>query len=111
MSKRKLAFVSVAPLMLFAFLFAAPPSQAQSAQPDDGVYDVGSLLLNILHVPFKLVTCVGTQVAGGVAYVATYGVEGNYFGGTNGREIGGIATGACKGQWIIRSEDVKRDYQ
>jgi hypothetical protein len=110
MSKRKLAFVSIAPLMLFAFLFTASLSQAESG-PDDGVYDVGSVLLNILHVPFKLVTCVGTQIVAGVDYVGTYGVEGNYFGGTNGREIGGVATGACKGQWIIRSEDVKRDYQ
>jgi hypothetical protein len=110
MSKRKLAFVSVASLMFSAFLFIASPSQAQPA-PDDGLYDVGAFLLNILHVPFKLVTCVGTQIGAAVPYVATYGVEGNYFGGTNGREIGEAAAGACKGQWIIRSDDVKRDYQ
>ena len=110
MPQKKFAPVILAGLMLIAVLFVASPSQAQS-QEEDAAFHVGSLLLNILHVPFKLVTCVGTQVGAGAAYVATYGVEGNYEGGTNGKELGGYASGACKGQWIIRVEDVKRDYQ
>jgi len=110
MPQKKIASVTLAVLTLIALLFVASPSQAQS-QEEDAAFQVGSLLLNILHVPFKLATCVTSQVAGAAFYVGTYGVEGNYFGGTNGREIGENASGGCKGQWIIRSEDVKRDYQ
>jgi hypothetical protein len=54
---------------------------------------------------------VGTQATAAVAYVGTYGVEGSYDGGTNGRDIGEVARRSCTGDWIIPPEQVKRDYQ
>ncbi|HWP60823.1 MAG TPA: hypothetical protein VNL14_23210 [Candidatus Acidoferrales bacterium] len=110
MRQKNPASTMFAVIMVVALLFFTSPVQAQS-QEEEAVYTAGSLLLSILHVPFKLATCVGTQALVAVGYVTTYGVEGNYEGGTNGRELGGYAAGACKGQWIIRAEDVKRDYQ
>jgi hypothetical protein len=45
-----------------------------------------------------------------VAYVATFGVAGNYEGGTNGRQIGEVARKSCTGPWLISPDQVKTDY-
>ena len=86
-------------------------AQQSTAQQTDGFSVLGSVLLSVLHVPFKLVTCVGTQTGAAVAYTATFGVAGNYDGGTNGRQIGEVARRSCTGDWIITPEQVSRDYQ
>ena len=76
-----------------------------------GFVDIlGGILLTPLLFPVKLVTCVGTQVTAGAAYVATFGVEGNYNGGTNGRDIGEVARRSCTGSWWVRPSQVMRDY-
>ena len=74
------------------------------------VHILGGILLTPLLFPVKLVTCVGTQVTAGAAYVATFGVEGNYNGGTNGRDIGEVARRSCTGSWWVRPSQVQRDY-
>jgi len=96
-------------LCLAFTLSAARPAAAQSGL-EEGLAVTGSVLLSILHLPIKLTTCVGTQALAAVAYTATYGVAGNYEGGTNGREIGEVARRSCGGSWIIPPEQVKRDY-
>jgi hypothetical protein len=53
----------------------------QAPAEDNGVFVLGSILYSIIHLPLKLVTCVGTQATAAVAYTATYGVPGNYDGG------------------------------
>jgi hypothetical protein len=84
--------------------------QASSAQVD-GFSVLGSLFLSVLHVPLKLATCIGTQAGAAVAYTATFGVAGNYDGGTNGRQIGEVARRSCSGDWFITPEQVSRDYR
>jgi hypothetical protein len=85
---------------------AQQAAQEESSSP----FVLGSILLSILHIPLKLVTCVGTQVTGAAAYVATYGVEGAYDGGTNGRDIGETARRSCTGDWVIPASQVRKDY-
>jgi len=110
--EKTLLGISVA---IIAFYMLLGPSSAPAQQtPSEGeevAYTLGSVVLSLLHLPFKLVTCVGTQTVTSVAYVATYGVPGNYQGGTNGREIGEVARGACAGPWLISYNQVKEDYQ
>jgi hypothetical protein len=107
--------LSLAILML-SVIFVPSVSRSQEAatkegdgRPGAGFY-VGSVLLSILYVPVKLVTCVGTQAGAAVAYTGTYGVPGNYDGDTNGRDIGEVARRSCTGSWIIKPEQVKKDY-
>ena len=76
----------------------------------DGIFVVGSILMSILHVPTKLVTCVGTQFSAALFYNATYGVPGGYEGGTNGRDIGETARRSCTGDWVITPSQIKADY-
>jgi hypothetical protein len=83
----------------------------QTATGNDGVSVLGSIFLSVLHLPLKLATCVGTQVGAAVAYTATFGVAGNYDGGTNGKQIGEVARRSCTGDWIITPDQVARDYQ
>ncbi|HWO40269.1 MAG TPA: hypothetical protein VNO43_00500 [Candidatus Eisenbacteria bacterium] len=97
-------------LCLASTFSVARPAAAQGGL-EDGLAVTGSVLLSVLHLPIKLTTCIGTQALTAVAYTATYGVAGNYEGGTNGREIGEVARRACAGAWIIPPEQVKRDYQ
>lgn len=99
-----------ATLLVTALLLAPFNVRAQQAQEEDGAFVLGSILLSILHFPMKLVTCVGTQTTAAVAYTATYGVPGHYDGGTNGRDIGEVARRSCTGDWIIRTQQVKKDY-
>ena len=86
-------------------------AQQSAPQGEDGAFFLGSFLLSVLYFPVKLATCVGTQAAAAVAYTATYGVPGNFDGGTNGKDIGEVARRSCAGSWIIPAEQVKKDYQ
>ena len=113
-----------ATLLILSLLLAANAGQAEElAQQDDpasypatqsrrpGFFHIlGSIVFTTLHFPAKLVTCVGTQSVAAVAYTGTFGVEGNYAGGTNGREIGEVARRSCTGSWIVRPSQVVRDY-
>jgi hypothetical protein len=108
--KRTAAAISA---VVLAMTIMAAPSLARaqsSGQEDNGVFVLGSVLLSILHVPFKLATCAGTQATAAVFYAGTYGVPGHYDGGTNGREIGETARRSCTGTWFITPEQVKKDY-
>jgi|ERR671923_1468523 hypothetical protein len=108
--KRKTTAAVIA-ILLSSCLTATPVIAAEpTASGDDGIFYVGSVLLSILHLPLKLVTCVGTQAGAAVAYTATYNVPGNYDGGTNGREIGEVARKSCTGPWIITPDQVRKDY-
>ena len=86
-------------------------AQGSTTQPVDGISVIGSIFLSVLHLPLKLATCVGTQTGAAVAYTTTFGVAGNYDGGTNGKQIGEVARRSCTGDWIITPEQVKKDYQ
>src|SRR6516165_1996109 len=59
------------PALLLAGSISFAPTLAHAQQADtredDGVFVLGSVLLSILHVPLKLVTCVGTQATAAVA--------------------------------------------
>ena len=119
----KQSLVSVIGVTLLAFSLLAPANRslAEEATQDavsqprrsgPGFFPIlGSIFFTPVHLVVKTVTCVGTQVGGGAAYVATYGVEGHYDGGTNGRDIGETARRACTGSWIVRPSQVARDYR
>jgi hypothetical protein len=100
---------------VFSFLvvpslsLAAESTQQEQRRPGF-VHILGGILLTPPVFVGKLVTCVGTQVTAGVAYTATFGVEGNYNGGTNGREIGEVARRSCTGSWWVRPSQVLADY-
>ena len=112
--KHKKYSVLIAAILLLSF--AAAPSismaqQATSRTPEPGFFSVlGSIVLSTLHVPFKAVTCVGTQATAAVAYTATFDVGGHYDGGTNGKDIGETARRSCTGSWIVTPSQVARDY-
>lgn len=121
MKQRTYSLLNVA--ILVVSLLAAPTvTIAEEMQQDDRAMQstqsrrpgfahiLGSIVFTTLHVPFKLVSCVGTQTLAAVAYTGTFGVEGNYEGGTNGREIGEVARRSCTGSWIVRPSQVVRDY-
>jgi len=111
MKKRKLAKIAATTLALAIFTAPGIGSAAEeSAREESGPFVLGSIFLSILHFPVKLVTCVGTQVTGAAAYAATYGVEGAYDGGTNGRDIGETARRSCTGDWVIPASTVRKDY-
>jgi len=111
MNKKILAKIAAATLAIVIVTAPGIGSAAeQAAQEESSPFVLGSILLSILHFPVKLVTCVGTQVTGAAAYVATYGVEGAYDGGTNGRDIGETARRSCTGDWVIPASQVRKDY-
>jgi hypothetical protein len=108
-------FVKMTGVLFLAAALLAGPALGRAAQPgstqdDNGVFVLGSVLLSILHVPYKLVTCVGTQATAAVFYTATYDVRGHYDGGTNGKDIGETARRSCTGDWIITPSQVREDY-
>jgi hypothetical protein len=111
MKKRILRSMFVGFVMMSVLAGPGALRAQESAAQVDGFSILGSILLSVLHVPFKLVTCVGTQTGAGVAYTATFGVPGNYDGGTNGKQIGEVARRSCTGDWIITPEQVSKDYQ
>jgi hypothetical protein len=111
MKKRLLNRLSV---VIIAIAVLALPiagrTQQSPAQEDNGIFVLGSILMSILHVPLKLATCVGTQATAAVAYTATFGVQGHYDGGTNGKDIGETARRSCTGSWFITPSQIKDDY-
>ena len=111
--KRRILRSMCAGLLVISALAVPGALRAQQStmQQTDGFSVLGSVLLSVLHVPFKFVTCVGTQASAVVAYTATFGVAGNYDGGTNGKQIGEVARRSCTGDWIITPEQVSKDYQ
>jgi len=111
--KRKITAKLIIVLLIFGFALSPSDLRAQQpgAQSEDGASYFGSFILSVLHLPLKLATCVGTQAVAAVAYTATFGVAGNYDGGTNGKEIGEVARRSCTGAWVITPEQVKKDYQ
>jgi hypothetical protein len=111
--KEKILRGTCAGLLFISFL-GVPGSllaQQSNTQEVNGWSVLGSVLFSVLHVPFKLATCVGAQTGAAVAYTTTFGVAGNYDGGTNGKEIGEVARRSCTGDWIITPEQVSNDYQ
>ncbi len=112
MIKRRLRLA--VPALILALSISSLPALAYAEQAnnqeDNGIFVLGSVLFSILHLPLKLATCVGTQAGAAVAYTATYGVEGSYDGGTNGKDIGETARRACTGSWFITPSQVKDDY-
>ena len=104
----------IAVILLLSFAAMPGVSIAQEANERStgpGFFSVlGSIVFTTLHVPFKAVTCAGTQVTSAVAYAGTFGVEGHYDGGTNGRDIGETARRSCTGSWIVRPSQVAKDY-
>ena len=111
MNKKIVGVISA--LFLVGSLLAAPTlvrAQQAPAQDDNGIFVLGSVLLSILHVPYKLVTCAGTQAGAAVIYTSTFGVRGHYDGGTNGRDIGETARRSCTGDWIVTPRQVREDY-
>ena len=120
--KQSFALVTSATLLLVSLSAPASRSLAEQAAQDEapnsvnqtrrpGFFSIlGSIVFTTLHLPAKLITCVGTQATSAVAYTATFGVEGNYDGGTNGRDIGETARRSCTGSWIVRPSQVVRDY-
>jgi hypothetical protein len=112
MMKRSLTQAVAVSILAGSIALLPTLTHAQQAdnREDDGVFVLGSILLSIIHVPLKLVTCVGTQTTAAVAYTATYDVRGNYDGGTNGRDIGETARRSCTGSWFITPSQLKDDY-
>jgi hypothetical protein len=111
MKKRLLNRLSVVIIAIAVLaLPVAGRTQQSPAQEDNGIFVLGSILMSILHVPLKLATCVGTQATAAVAYTATYGVQGHYDGGTNGKDIGETARRSCTGSWFITPSQIKDDY-
>jgi hypothetical protein len=120
--KRSLFLAIGASLLSFSLLAPVKASFAEAVQDGaasspvseprrPGFFSIlGSIVFTTLHLPVKAVTCVGTQATAAVAYTATYGVEGAYEGGTNGRDIGETARRSCTGSWIVRPSQVARDY-
>lgn len=112
--KHKNYSLLIAAILLLSF--AATPSISMAQQADErtarpGFFSVlGSIVFTPVHVVSKAITCAGTQVVSGVAYVGTFGVEGHYDGGTNGKDIGETARRSCTGSWIVRPSQVARDY-
>ncbi len=113
MAKRNLGHLVGSGILALA-LWVVVPSVAWSQQAASGrepAYTVGSFFYSLLYFPVKLTTCVGTQAGAAVAYVATYGVAGNYDGGNNGKEIGEVARATCAGPWVITPGQVKQDFK
>jgi hypothetical protein len=120
--KQSFSLVISGILMLSSLLGSASFSIAEEAVQETGTYSVspprrpnffhvlGSIVFTPIHLVTKTVTCVGTQASAAVAYTATFGVEGHYDGGTNGRDIGETARRSCTGSWIVRPSQVVRDY-
>lgn len=103
-------FVAILLALTIVGLPVTARAQQAPAQAGDGEFVLGSIILSILHFPYKLATCVGTQASAAVFYTVTYDVPGNYDGGTNGRDIGEVARRSCTGAWFITPSQVKSDY-
>jgi hypothetical protein len=116
MKRSTIRLMSSASLALSIFVFPSDlRAQQASTVQNTGQLSIlpvlGSAFLSVLHVPLKLTTCIGTQAVAAIAYTATFGVPGNYEGGTNGKQIGEVARKSCTGDWFITPEQVSRDYR
>jgi len=81
--------IHVAGWILSILLVTSPAmSQQVESEGEEAAYSAGSIALSTLYFPIKLTTCLGTQMGSAVAYIFTYGVPGNFDGGTNGKQIG-----------------------
>ena len=91
---------------------AEEATQDAASQPRrPGFFHIlGSIVFTPVHVVYKTLTCGATQAAAAVPYITTFGVEGHYDGGTNGRDIGETARRSCTGSWIVRPSQIVRDY-
>lgn len=100
--------------VLAAGLSLPSPSFAQEADAGrsrPGFFSIlGSIIFTPFHLAYKGATCVTAQSAAAVPYLMTFGVEGAYEGGTNGRDIGETARRSCTGPWVVRPSHVLRDY-
>ena len=110
MQRKRVASITCAVLLAVAILLIPSISRAESSE-DRPVNIFGSVLLTALNIPFRLLTCLGTQAITIPAYVVTNGVEGNYEGGTNGRQIKEVGYGACVGHWVITADQLRRDSE
>ena len=110
MKKRIVPTCSAALLTLSLLALPVNGRAQETTEGAGGIFVVGSILMSILHLPTKLVTCVGTQFSSALFYNATYGVPGSYEGGTNGRDIGETARRSCTGDWVITPSQIKADY-
>ena len=106
----RIIFGAVSAIFAVTILLTPVNVRAQQSQEDNGIFVLGSVLLSVLYLPVKLATCVGTQASAAIAYTATYGVPGNYDGGTNGKDIGETARKSCTGDWFVTPQQVKKDY-
>ena len=103
--------IHVAGWILSILLVTSPAmSQQVESEGEEAAYSAGSIALSTLYFPIKLTTCLGTQMGSAVAYIFTYGVPGNFDGGTNGKQIGEVARSACAVPWIISTDQVRQDY-
>lgn len=103
--------IHVASWILSILLVTSPAmSQQVESEGEEAAYSAGSVALSMLYFPVKLTTCLGTQMGSAVAYIFTYGVPGNFDGGTNGKQIGEAARSACAVPWIISTDQVRQDY-
>ena len=110
MKKRIVAACATTLLTLSLLALPVTGRAQQSSDGGDGAFYIGSVILSILHVPTKLVTCVGGQFSSALFYNATFDVPGGYEGGTNGRDIGETARLSCTGKWLVTPSQVKADY-
>ena len=110
MKKRIVPACATALLTLSLLALPATGRAQEMSDGEDGVFYLGSVLLSILHVPTKLVTCVGGQFSSALFYNATFDVPGHYEDGTNGRMIGETARLSCTGKWLVTPSQVKADY-
>ena len=116
--KQPLCLVIGAALLSLSLLAPASRTFAEEAAQDtfsqprrpNFFHILGSIVFTPLHLGYKALTCGATQVTAAVPYIATFGVEGHYDGGTNGRDIGETARRSCTGPWIVRPSQVMRDY-
>lgn len=110
MTKNRVIYACSIGLLTLSLLVLPSSGRAQESSGGAGAYVPASIIFSILHLPFKLVTCVGTQVTAAFPYVGTFGVPGHYDGGTNGHDIGETARLSCTGDWIVKPSQVKADY-
>ena len=109
--KKRIVPSCLAALLTLSLLALPATGRAQEApEGADTVFVIGSVLLSILQLPTKLVTCLGTQAEAAFFYTLTFGVPGSYDGGTNGRDIGETARRGCTGAWVVTPSQVKADY-
>ena len=112
--KDKKYSVLIAAILILSFVATPSISMAQQATERTarpGFFSIlGSIVFTPVHVVSKAITCVGTQATAAVAYTGTFGVEGHYDGGTNGKDIGETARRSCTGSWIVRPSQVAGDY-